>query len=143
MDAIPAGFFHDAVNPTDEEVIRWANIKGANYPPEMSQDWDICITEPRRADLFLRLASDEKCPNRKFFLACLYLLIGDAVRTNGHTWSLEEASQWLMRQSTNYPKDVVTFFQKAGTLLMKPETFDYNKWCWHGHAYEIDDELSS
>jgi hypothetical protein len=42
-EVIPAGFFADAVNPTDEEIVRWAYIEGAHYPPEMSQDWDLCV----------------------------------------------------------------------------------------------------
>lgn len=139
MNVIREGFFRDAVNPTDEEIVRWAYIEGANYPPEMTQDWDLCVTEPRRADLFVKLASDQVCPNRAFFLSCLYLLVGDAVRSKGRTWPLEEAAQWLAQQPSECPKEVGTFFQRAGALLAKPETFDYNKWCWHGYAYEIDD----
>ena len=139
MDMIPESFFRDAVNPSDEELVRWAYIEDANYPPEMSQDWDLCVTEPRRADLFVKLASDMKCPNRAFFLSCLYLLVGDAVRSNGRTWGLEEATQWLARRSAECPKDLATFFERANDLIARPESFDYDKWCWHGYAYGIDD----
>lgn len=139
-DVIPRGFFEDAVNPTDEEIVRWAYIKGAHYPPEMEQDWDLCVTSPMRADLLVRLASDDQCPNRVFFLSCLYLLVGDAVRTKGQTWPLKEVSAWITRTPVNGPKDIALFFQRSADLLDHPETFDYNKWCWHGHAYKIDDE---
>jgi hypothetical protein len=138
-DAIPAGFFADAVNPTDEEIVRWAYIPDANYPPEMSQDWDLCVTEPGRADLLERLASDPRCPNRKFFLSCLYLLIGDAVRSNGATWSLHDASVWLSRDRFAAPDDIAVFLQRAKRVIVNPKEFDYNKWCWSGHAYEIEE----
>ena len=87
MSIIPEGFFVDAVNPTDEEIARWAYIEGADYPPEMPQDWDLCVTQPRRADLLMQLACDERCPNRRFFFSCLYLLVGDAVRSQGNVAS--------------------------------------------------------
>ena len=66
-EVIPAGFFADAVNPTDEEIVRWAYIEGAHYPPEMTQDWDLCVAEPGRRELLVRLASDASCPTRTFF----------------------------------------------------------------------------
>ena len=138
-DANPVGFFADAVNPTDEEIERWAYIPDASYPPEMSQDWDLCITEPRRVDLLERLASDPRCPNRKFFLSCLYLLIGDAVRSNGATWSLHDASVWLSRDRFAAPHDIAVFLQRAKQVIVNPSTFDYNNWCRSGHSYEIEE----
>jgi len=138
-DLIPAGFFSDAVNPTDEEIERWAYIPDAKYPPEMSQDWDLCVTEPRRADLLEHLASDSSCPNRKFFLSCLYLLVGDAVRTNGSTWRLDEARDWLSRVRAAAPDDIALFLQRATKVIVNPEEFEYNKWCWSGYAYEIEE----
>jgi hypothetical protein len=127
---IPEGFFEDAANPTDKEIVRWAYIDGAQNPPEVPQDWQLCVAEPPRADLMVRLASDEKCPNRRFFLSCLYLLIGDAVRTNGKTWPLEEASAWLTRQTDQRSEETALFVNRARELLAKPETFDYKKWCF-------------
>ncbi len=137
-DSIPAGFFADAVNPTDEEIQRWAYIPDAHYPPEISQDWDLCVADPGRADLLESLASDLGCPNRKFFLSCLYLLIGDAVRSKGATWSLREASVWLPRDRFAARDDIAVFLQRAKQVIVNPKEFDYNKWCWGGHAYEID-----
>lgn len=138
-DPITAGFFADAVNPTDEEIERWAYIPDANYPPEMSQDWDLCVTEPCRADLLERLASDLGCPNRKFFLSCLYLLIGDAVRSNGAYWSLHDASVWLSRDRLAAPGDMEMFLRRAKQVIVNPKEFDYNKWCCGGYAYAIEE----
>jgi hypothetical protein len=139
QDVIPEGFFSDAVNPTDAEIVRWAGIEGAHYPPEMSQDWDLCVTEPGRRDLLLRLASDASCPNRKFFLSCLYLLIGDAVRSNGHTWHLDEASAWLRVDRPSLPEDIALFLDRALQLVGGTEPFDYEKWCDGGYAFQIGD----
>jgi hypothetical protein len=140
---IPAGFFVDAINPTDEEVERWAYIPDASYPPEMPQDWDLCITEGGRADLLERLASDPTCPNRKFFLSCLYLLVGDAVRSNGATWSIEEAREWLSRDRRATPDDIAVFLQRAKQMIVNPNEFEYKKWCWGGYAYEFEEPSSS
>ncbi len=134
-DVIPKGFFVDAVNPTHDEIIRWAYIDGAHYPPEMSEDWDLCIAEPDNRELLLRLACDAVCPNRKFFLSCLYLLLGDVVRSAGQTWSFEEASAWLRRSRVSSPEDVVAFFDRAVRLLAGEEPFNYDNWCDGGFAY--------
>jgi len=136
MNVIPRGFFKDAVNPTDDEIIRWAYIDGTHYPPEIEQDWDLYIAEPERADIFIRLASDRKCPNRKFFLSCLYLLIGDAIRSNGQTWPIPKASAWIAKQTLDLPDDVNLFLNRSKELINNPQNFDYGKWCDGGHAYE-------
>ena len=70
--------FRDALNPTDEELRQWAYTPDAGYPEEMSQDWDLCVTDFGRAPLLLQFAADSDCPNRGFFLSCLYLLVGAA-----------------------------------------------------------------
>lgn len=49
------------------------------------QDWDIIATPLDFGFLFLTLAADRQCPHRRFFLGCLYLLVGDTVRTRFQT----------------------------------------------------------
>jgi len=138
QDIIPADFFADAANPTDAEIERWAYIPGAHYPSEMEQDWDLMVTKPARADLLERLASDLACPNRDFFLSCLYLLVGDAVRTNGSTWPLADARDWLSRERPHPPEDVALFLTRSKHLIAHPGEFDYHKWCGGGHAYGVE-----
>lgn len=134
-DITSSDFFRDALNPTEDELIRWAyTIEPDRFLP--MQDWDICITVPERRDLFLRMASDVSCPERKIFLSCLYLLVGDAVRSGGITWSLEEAAAWLQRPDDSLPQDVRLFFQRAAHLIDAPQEFDYYLWCDGGHARE-------
>ncbi len=140
MNEIPFGFFKDALNPSDEELRRWAAIEGASYPPEMEQDWDLMVATRERADVILALAADGTCPNRRFFLNCLYLLVGDAVRSKGGTWLWAELSCWLDQHEAVDDPDIATFIQRTRALLASPETFNYNLWCWGGHAYGIKDE---
>jgi len=138
---IPYCFFVDAYNPTDEEVIRWAYVEGAYHPPEMEQDWELCVADPGRAELFVSLVSDTACPNRKFFLSCLYLMVGDAVRSNGAYWDLEVLAAWLGKDRPEPVSDVALFFQRAGHLLVDRNGFNYDSWCGGGHAYGIEERL--
>ena len=134
-NVIPAGFFADAVNPTNEEIIRWAYIDGAHCPPEMEQDWDLCVVDPERRELLFTLASDHSCPNRKFFLSCLYLMIGDCVRSSGHTWSKDGAVAWLGGLPDTAPSDVRRFVERAKDLVAGRTDLVYEQWCDGGYAY--------
>jgi len=62
------------------------------------------------------------------------------VRTNGFTWPLAEARDWLSRERPQAPEDIARFLTRAKHLVAHPEDFDYQKWCNGGHAYGIESE---
>ena len=130
--------FKDAFNPTDEELTEWAFTEGATYPDEISQDWDLVITDFDRADLFIRLANDLDCPKRKFFLACLYLLIGDCERTEAGKRNIPQAKALLANINVTLVDDLALWQQRSLDLLDKRIKFNYQKWCLGGLAYRDD-----
>jgi hypothetical protein len=131
--------FEDALNPTEEELRKWAYTDGAKYPDEMPQDWDLCVAEFSRGLLLLRLASDVDCPKRKFFLSCLYLLVGECVRTSAGSAHVSDCARFLSRVEMPLPEDVAQWLSRSRELLRSPEQFNYNKWCWGGFAYGYED----
>ncbi|MFI5821329.1 hypothetical protein ACIA8I_19835 [Streptomyces rishiriensis] len=119
--------FEDGADPTPEEMTAWAYTPEAQ--PPFAQDWDIIATRPAFGSLFLTLAADSKCPQRRFFLGCLYLLAGDAVRTRFRTMpegSLIELTSEAMSTGEAW---VCTWAGRTQALLRTPESFSYEDWC--------------
>lgn len=119
-------------DPTDEEIREWAFEANALCP----EDWDLWITGIGKDELLLELAGDDACPKREFFLRCLYLLVGDAVRTERRQidralldklFALAEASQ-------NAP--LQKWVSRSRHLIEHPDEFNYEKWCHGGLVRE-------
>lgn len=123
----PEPTFEDVANPTPEEMTAWAYAPEAQ--PPVSQDWDIIATRPAFGSLFLTLAADRQCPHRRFFLGCLYLLAGDAVRTRFQTMpevSLRALTDEAMSAGEAW---VSTWAARTRGMVRTPESFDYEDWC--------------
>lgn len=136
LHAMPCPKLSDPLNPTADDLRLWAYTPDAHYPDEMSQDWDLCITDFGRAPLLLQFASDPVCPNRKFFLACLYLLAGDTVRTPAGNHLIPQLTEVLRLVSPEAPKDIHLWVERTGHLLTHPESYDYDSWGWGDLAYD-------
>ncbi|AUG75857.1 hypothetical protein CFP65_0936 [Kitasatospora sp. MMS16-BH015] len=119
--------FADPANPTPEELTTWAYTR--NAPAPFDQDWDIILTRPAFGPLFLSLAADRKCPNRRFFLGCLYLLAGTAVRS--HFRTMPEAALTALTHQATSPANpwTTTWATRTRALLRSPESFTYTAWC--------------
>jgi hypothetical protein len=116
----------DPANPIRDEIKAWAFNEGAIEP---MQDWDLMLASQREYDLYGELAADDACPNRDYFLRLLYLIVGDAVRTNYRTESLDSVRQ-LLKHTTTHPKYRFHLLRsRAEKLIREPETFSYDDWC--------------
>ncbi|WCN37018.1 hypothetical protein [Aneurinibacillus uraniidurans] len=123
----------DPWNPTHEEIIEWAYDKDSLC----EQDWDLAITDMENADVLLSLASDSSCPSQSFFLNCIYLLVGDAIRSKK---SVNEIIELLNRAEKINEPHIRKWIERSKVLIEKPETFNYELWCDGGFAYRIDNQ---
>lgn len=119
--------FEDGTNPTFEEMRAWAYAPEAQ--PPVSQDWDVIATRPEFGSLFVTLAADRQCPQRRFFLGCLYLLAGDAVRTRFRTMPEKSLMELTGEAMSTGEAWVSTWAARTRALLRTPESFDYKDWC--------------
>ncbi|MFQ3555875.1 hypothetical protein QZN11_03545 [Streptomyces gramineus] len=123
----PEPTFEDVADPTPEEMTAWAYAPEAQ--PPVSQDWDILATRPDFGSLFLALVADRQCPHRHFFLGCLYLLTGDAVRTRFHTMPEVDLNALADEAMSIGEAWVSTWAARTRALVRSPESFDYEEWC--------------
>ena len=119
----------DPANPTDAELRQWA-FSDEPWPME---DFDLIAADLERLPLLLELASS---PNRAFFVHCLYLAVGDAVRMSFNTVSREGVEAALDQAVTIASRDPVIdrWINDSRELLSSPKSFDYEEWCDGGLA---------
>jgi hypothetical protein len=112
------------VDPTDDELREWAHSEAS----EPMQDFDLMVAEIDRVPLLLELASSQK---RSFFLRCLYLVVGDAVRTNFNTAARADVESVLDRAATSAGDDpaIRQWIADSRSLLSDRREFDYDAWC--------------
>jgi hypothetical protein len=135
MDADSA--FENRVNPTAAEIRRWAFSAEAMHP---MQDWDLIVAHPDLATTLIALAADPDCPRRRFFLGCLYLIAGDAVRSHYLTLSVDGLRTLTDEADGHADPWLRSWAARTRALIEAPGTFDYDAWCCHGLAREpVDD----
>ncbi|MGC0423626.1 hypothetical protein [Embleya sp. AB8] len=119
--------FEDVANPTEAEMRSWAYDTSSADP--INQDWDIVAARRSLGSLFLRLVSDGCCPKRRFFLGCLYLPAGDAVRT-AYRAQPQDHLLGLVREAEGLEEPWVrTWAQRTAMLVREPASFGYEAWC--------------
>lgn len=122
----------DEWNPTAEELNAWAYEARAMAPTE---DWDLAVTDDDRCELILRLAADPACPSRNFFLRCLYLFVGDAVRSGFVAHRREIVLELLARVRADCPPDVIRWADRSRELVVGPSSaVDDALWCDGGYS---------
>jgi hypothetical protein len=121
----------DAFNPSSTEVRQWALDPDAEEPGE---DWDITLAKTRHELDYLELASDPKCPKRRFFLHVLYLIVGDAARYGFKSPTEPVIRGFLDRAATYRHPDIQLWRQRSLALLKNPGSVDYGLWCAGGYA---------
>jgi hypothetical protein len=116
-------------DPTDDELRQWAQSE-AFAPVE---DFDLMIADLDRVPLLVELASS---PARVFFLSCLYLVVGDAVRTSFQTATRSDVEAALTHAAAIAEDDpaIRKWIADSRRLLASPEEFDYEAWCDGGLA---------
>lgn len=104
------------------------------------QDWDLLLEHLPYEDLYLELAASKTCPKADYFLALLYLIVGDAVRTEYQNRSKEAVEDLLRKAERDFPAFVIcTWIQRSRVLLAQPQTFDYDRWCAGGWVYRPEE----
>jgi hypothetical protein len=118
--------------PGDDDLRQWA-YSGSLAPVE---DFDVMVASIDRAPLLIELVSS---PARAFFVCCLYLAVGDAVRTSFATTKRERVEAAL-EEAANSAHDpaVERWIADSRNLLANPETFDYDAWCGGGLAHAAE-----
>jgi hypothetical protein len=122
----------DPWNPTSAEITAWAYDPTSMWP---EQDWDLAVTSDQNTDLLLQLASDAACPKRDFFLRCLYLFVGDAVRSGFVAHRHEVVVELLENVPVACTPEISRWLARSQKLLDASRgAVDYTLWCEGGYA---------
>ena len=114
-------------NPRAEDLTEWAFDAAAQEPV---QDWDLILAHCPYESLYMKFASDTDCPKQEYSLALLYLIVGDAVRTQYRMRSQEDIERLLAEAEQRFPSYWVHLWVKrVRGLIAGQQPFRYDDWC--------------
>lgn len=122
--------FADPAAPTAEEIRAWAACSDV----EPMEDWDLVLANLRHADLLVELVVDENCPSRRYVLGALYVLVGEAVRSEFRKVSPADLEPVLAKAAASANAWAECWAARAARLIANPAEFDYAAWCAGGLA---------
>ena len=103
------------------------------------QDWDFIVADWANIDIITELASGDS-PNQQWFLALLYLLAGECVRTEAGRQGLPHLQALLDRLEDTHVEALARFRRRALRLLAAPSTYEPSLWRDDSYAHvERDD----
>ena len=116
---------------SDSQLRSWA------YNPDqfisMGQDFELLVAGLHRADIILECASDNQCPRQLFFLNCVCLIVGEAVRSQakGSVFVAQEKDvlAFVTRAEKTGNVHLLKIGSRARDLIENPSTFEYDMWC--------------
>lgn len=116
-------YFEDEVNPTDEELRRWA-YSDAQEPYE---DFDIVIAGPEHLAVLTDLVGDSSCPKRKYLLGSLYCLVGHSDLTDPRVVT------GVQRMAGSSEACLRAWAMRASSVIQDPTSRKRDDWCgWRG-----------
>lgn len=124
--------FANLVDPRPEEIRAWAYQPDSVPPESMPEQWDLLVATDRLIGTLFELASDTRCPARRFALHCLYIYAADGIRTGFRAHPKRRLRRFVEFAETNGDEIMQIWAHNARTLLARPKTFTYNDWCAGG-----------
>jgi hypothetical protein len=116
------------MSPDDQGLREWA------YDPvavEPQQDFDLLLaTMPQRS--YVEFAGDVACPKAEYFLRILYLIVGDAVRTDYSSDCRDTIDDLLQAGRAQGSARVMAWVARSERLMLHPEEFNFDLWCGGG-----------
>jgi hypothetical protein len=122
--------------PRGEDIERWAFDSDA-VPP--IQDWDLILAQQPHGELYLRLACSTDCPQSQFFLSLLYLIVGNAVRSDYASKPRYELEHFLNIADRDFGSpELILWARRYRALIANPSLFNYTDWCCGALARSAD-----
>ncbi len=112
--------------PTAAELRQWAYTSDAEEP---CQDFDLILSWNWNTGAYLDFVADPACPGSDYFLALLYLMVGDAVRTRFRNVAEVDVRAFIARADGTASQRLRTWQMRSLQLLKEPGEFDYDEWC--------------
>ncbi len=111
-------------NPSITDIEEWA-YSDEDWP---DQEWDLFLSWKQEVDLFIKLASDHKCPKRHFFRHMLYYLVGKAIEGGFGEDKEFVIKGYLEKASGINHGDIRAWVKETNRLLKNPESYRHDDW---------------
>lgn len=122
--------FADPAAPTPEEIRAWAGCNDL----EPMEDWDLVLADLTYADVLVELVATESCPSRRYLLGALYVLVGEAVRSDFSKVAKADLELVFAQAQATGNAWAKSWAARSAHLIANPGEFDYAAWCAGGLA---------
>ena len=114
----------DYTNPSIEEIKNWA-YSNEKWPHD---EWDLFLSWTRELDLFIELATDQKCPKKVFFLHMLYYIVGTTFSEPTKTDKLNRIESYANKGRNSKHDDIKKWVSEVDLLLKGRKKYTYENW---------------
>ena len=114
----------EVTNPTIEEIREWA-YSDKDWPHD---EWDLFLSWTREIELFIELATDNKCQKKSFFLHMLYYLVGITYSEPTKTDKLDRIRSYSEKGSGIDHGDIKAWRSNVAELLNGRVKYSYDNW---------------
>ena len=111
-------------NPSVEEIRKWAH-SGNDWPHE---EWDLFLSWTCEVNLFIELATDDKCKKMEFFRHMLYYVIGTTYSEPNKTDKLERIASYYEKGRGVQHSDIKKWVNEIDLLLSNKKKYTYENW---------------
>ena len=111
-------------NPSVQEIRNWA-YSNEEWPHD---EWDLFLSWTRELDLFIELATDQKCPKKVFFLHMLYYIVGTTFSEPTKTDKLNRIESYANKGRNSKHDDIKKWVSEVDLLLKGRKKYTYENW---------------
>ncbi|MGG0937058.1 hypothetical protein ABHN11_13220 [Brevibacillus centrosporus] len=111
-------------NPNQDDIKSWA-YSDSRIP---EQDWELAVINFPNIPMICGLVDDPKCKHTRFFLGCLYVFVGDVVRSQNEQ-DIHQLTVILKRVTDSLKNEnLTTWVQRSLQLIQNPKLYNYEYW---------------
>lgn len=111
-------------NPSIEQIRTWA-YSSSGWP---IHEWDLFLSWTGKMDLFIELATDHRCPQRRFFLHVLYYTVGTAFGVKRKDEARARIAAYADIGRGNGHGDIKTWVANVDALRRGRLAYRYEDW---------------
>ncbi|EOT8833097.1 hypothetical protein ACNENL_002389 [Escherichia fergusonii] len=119
----------DVYEPDNEDIYEWLNSRSYRWP---ESDWDYYVLNGKNDLLIFKLANDQDCFQRLFFIHALYYLVGDYYHSGMTDYNKHKRIiKLISKVNDDCCPEIIKWKNETINLLSNKSKFNIEYWLHH------------